>query len=61
MLQKKNNIIHNRNLGIELLRMILCFWILSFHCLNKEKISNCNINKNNPNKIKLRLFSTLYF
>jgi len=39
MLQKKNNIIHNRNLGIELLRMILCFWILSFHCLNKEKIS----------------------
>lgn len=30
----------NRNLGIEILRMILCFWVLSFHCLNKSKIGN---------------------
>ena len=26
------------NLGIEILRMILCFWVLSFHCLEKNKI-----------------------
>ena len=29
----------NRNLGIEILRMILCFWVISFHCLNKNNIS----------------------
>ena len=27
------------NLGIEILRMILCFWVLSFHFLEKDKIN----------------------
>ena len=27
------------NLGIEILRMILCFWVLSFHSLKREKIN----------------------
>ena len=27
------------NLGIEILRMILCFWVLSFHCLDNTKIN----------------------
>lgn len=27
------------NLGIEILRMILCFWVLSFHCLEENKIN----------------------
>ena len=36
---KKKNVTNNRNLGIEILRMILCFWVVSFHCLNKNKIS----------------------
>ena len=31
--------ISHRNLGIELLRMILCFWVLSFHCLNINSIN----------------------
>lgn len=39
MIQSKNNSFgNNRNLGIEILRMILCFWVLSFHCLNNNKI-----------------------
>ena len=29
----------NINLGIEILRMILCFWVLSFHCLENNKIN----------------------
>ena len=28
-----------KNLGIEVLRMILCFWVLCFHCLNQKKIN----------------------
>ena len=28
----------NVNLGIEILRIILCFWVLSFHCLDNNKI-----------------------
>lgn len=27
------------NLGIEILRMFLCFWVLCFHCLKKNKIN----------------------
>ena len=26
------------NLGIEILRVILCFWVLCFHCLKKNKL-----------------------
>ena len=29
----------NVNLGIEILRMLLCFWVLSFHCLDNNKIN----------------------
>ena len=29
----------NKNLGIQLLRTILCFWVLSFHYLNREKLN----------------------
>lgn len=29
----------NINLGIEILRMILSFWVLSFHCLENNKIN----------------------
>ena len=29
----------NINLGIQLLRTILCFWVLSFHYLNAEKLN----------------------
>ena len=38
MLKNGEKKINNRNLGIELLRVILCFWVLSFHCLNNNKI-----------------------
>lgn len=33
--------IHNKkiNLGIQILRVILCFWILAFHSLNSKKIN----------------------
>ena len=34
MKTKYNLIISNKNLGIEILRAILCFWVLLFHCLN---------------------------
>lgn len=34
-LKKSKNI----NLGIQILRTILCFWVICFHCLDKKKIS----------------------
>ena len=38
---KKNIDFNNKkvNLGIEILRTILCFWVLCFHSLKKEKIN----------------------
>jgi fucose 4-O-acetylase-like acetyltransferase len=33
----KNN---QRDLGIELLRVVLCFWIVLVHCLSKSKLLN---------------------
>ena len=38
----------NKNYGLELLRMILCFWVVLFHCL---KISNNNIILNFKRKM----------
>ena len=26
---------NNKNYGLEILRMILCFWVVLFHCLRK--------------------------
>ena len=35
---EKRKIVHkNINLGIQILRMILCFWVLSFHCIRNNK------------------------
>ena len=34
MKNKYETIISNKNLGIEILRTILCFWVVLFHCLN---------------------------
>ncbi len=40
VLYKQNNIIDkNKCLGIELLRMILCFWVVSYHYLRASKIN----------------------
>ena len=41
MLAQINSKVNNKtiNYGIQLLRMILCFWILSFHCLEKNEIN----------------------
>ena len=40
LIQKNMNVKKEKiNLGIELLRMILSFWVLSFHCLEKNKIN----------------------
>ena len=41
MLVKKNRLDNVKiiNLGIEILRVILCFWVLSFHSLKKESIN----------------------
>ena len=41
MLILKNEGITNKklNFGIQILRMILCFWVLSFHCLEKKYIN----------------------
>lgn len=41
MLVQINSKVNNKtiNYGIQLLRMILCFWILSFHCLEKNEIN----------------------
>lgn len=33
---KCNTMISNRNLGIEILRAILSFWVILFHCLNMK-------------------------
>ena len=41
--------IFNRNLGLELLRGILCFWVILFHCLRVE-------NKYLKNIIKIKIF-----
>ena len=38
---KKNRV----NLGIEILRMILCFWVLSFHCAGNKYKNNYKILK----------------
>lgn len=35
--KKYNHIIKKINLGIEILRMILCFWVISFHCSGNGK------------------------
>lgn len=38
-----NRIVENKNkainLGIQILRMLLCFWVLSFHCSNKNELN----------------------
>lgn len=42
----RNN--YTSNLGIEILRMILCFWVISFHFAG------------NTNKIKYKILNTFY-
>ena len=38
--EMKNNIKNKTiNLGIQILRVILCFWVISFHSLNSKKIN----------------------
>ena len=41
MIDNKSTNLNNKNinLGIQILRMILCFWVLCFHCLAKKKIN----------------------
>lgn len=40
LIHENTNIINkNINLGIEILRFCLCFWVLSYHCLNRNKIN----------------------
>ena len=38
-IKKRNRI----NLGIEILRMILCFWVLTFHCAGNKNKKNYKI------------------
>ena len=39
VIKNKENNIKYVNFGIEILRMVLCFWVLSFHSLEKDKIN----------------------
>ena len=34
--RNKNGIQKQYNLGIQLLRAILCFWVVSFHCMSRK-------------------------
>ena len=49
LLTNETSKMFNKNLGIELLRMILCFWVVLFHCLRIK-------NKYLRNIIKIKIF-----
>ena len=53
----------NMNLGIQLLRMILCFWVISFHSLQKNKVnySILNIIKTKLYHVPCFVFISFYY
>ena len=38
LIENKNGAKKQYNLGIQLLRAILCFWVVSFHCMSRKNI-----------------------
>ena len=56
---KSNNI----NLGIQILRTLLCFWIICFHCLDDNKINNITfyIAKKKLYHVPCFIFISFYF
>ena len=57
--KRKNNI----NLGIQILRTILCFWVICFHFLDKKKISYITfyIAKKKEYHVSCFIFISFYF
>ena len=57
--KKSNNI----NLGIQILRTILCFWVICFHCLDNKKISYITfcIAKKKEYHVPCFIFISFYF
>ena len=53
--------IFNKNLGLELLRAILCFWVVLFHCLKIENEYLKNIIKNKIFHVPTFIFISFYF
>ena len=58
-LKKSKNI----NLGIQILRTILCFWVVCFHCLDDKKISYITfyITKKKQYHVSCFIFISFYF
>ena len=58
-LKKSNNI----NLGIQILRSLLCFWVICFHCLNDKKINYITfyIAKKKLYHVPCFIFISFYF
>lgn len=52
---------NERNLGIELLRMILCFWIVLFHCINIKNKYLINIIFKKRFHVPTFIFISFYF
>lgn len=40
MLEKNKNINKNRIIGIEILRLILCYWVVSYHYINRKYVNH---------------------
>ena len=51
----------NRNLGIELLRVILAFWVLIYHCYNNSKKLQKIISKRSFHVPTFMFLSFYYF
>lgn len=39
LMLKNHKFDNNTNLGIQILRTLLCFWVISFHCVERNKVN----------------------
>lgn len=58
---RKNCNINKINLGIQILRVILCFWVISFHTLNSRKINYFLFNITKTKFFHVPCFSFISF
>ena len=61
LLNKKNSKNINKNLGIELLRMVLSFWVVLFHCLRLNNRYLRNIIKKKVFHVPTFILISFYF
>ena len=61
LLTNETSKIFNKNLGLELLRLILCFWVILFHCLRIKNFYLKNIIKNKTFHVPTFFFISFYF